>query len=453
MEVRFWHFSKKVNSTAQPQTNPRLTVNCQLKEPSGVLNPTLIVKSSEWSDMDYAYCVPWNRYYFISDVTFMNGNRLEVSLTCDFLATFKASIQNYTCFVERSASNYNANFDDSLVSNAEELTYKDYKTSNLGTGFSGSGCYVIQCVGGGKSGTGITTYVTNEAGMQSFLNALFDTTKYGFLADEVVKSFFNPFQYVVSVKWMPVSFRSLVGAVGSEKTANMICGWFDTGQIGYLLGADGVTATSSITVPNNPYTDFRRYSPRFSQYSMFLPAVGTIHLNPIDVQGGLTCTLTIDALTGYAQYWINSGSNLVGTYKTQMGVPIQIGQLNSGFLNMAASGTSAIVSAAAGNIAGAGTSLVDAVKSTLNPTMSINGVNGDKYTFSENLQVGISLICRESGDIPTTQAGRPCYKNLRLGSLSGFVKCGNASITLGHYAYEEDKNQVNSYLNNGFYME
>lgn len=451
MKVNFYNFSKRENSTKRP-TGDGSVINCQVKESSNIDSPTLILTTG-YINENYAYISAWSRYYFVTDITVETGGRIEVQLSCDVLATCKDYIANYTCFVERSASSYNDMFDDPYVSNSEDITYRAYAETHPGDGFSGSGCYLIRCVGGvsDTSGTGIQTYVTNEAGMLGFVQSLFDTTKYGFLSDEVVKSFFNPFQYVVEIKWMPVTFRSLVGEAGSEKTSNIICGWFDTGEIGYLLAADGVTATTQIALPNNPYSDFKRYSDRFSRYSLYLPGVGTIPISAADAVSGLGSTLRIDAITGIAQYSIWTADDYIGTYKTQMGVPIQIGQLNSSFLNMAGSMTSAAVSGISGNFLKMAGDLVDSVKSAFNPTASINGSNGDKYTFSNFDHIIVSLACRGTGERATSVAGRPCYATKRLGTLSGFVKCGNASIDIPFY--ENEKTSVNSFLNSGFYME
>lgn len=452
MIVNFYNFSKRENSTKRPTGNGK-AVDCQVKQSSNIDSPTLILTTGYISE-NYAYIAAWQRYYFVTDITVETGGRIEVQLSCDVLATCKDYIANYACFVERSASSYNDNFDDPYVSNSEDITYRASSDTHPGDSFSGEGCYLIRCIGGvsDTSGTGIQTYVTNEAGMLGFVQSLFDTTKYGFLSDEVVKSFFNPFQYVVEIKWMPCRFTDMVGGTPDRfKTANIICGWFDTGELAYLLIADGITAETDIAVPTNPYSDFKKYSNRFSQYNLYLPCVGTIPLNAADAVSGLHSKLQIDSITGIAQYVITSGNGYVGTYKTQMGVPIQIGQLNSSFLNMAGGMASAAVSGISGNFVKMAGDLVDSVKSAFSPTSSINGVNGDKYTFVNNDRIIVSLACRGSGERATSVAGRPCYATKRLGTLSGFVKCGNASIDIPFY--ENEKTSVNNFLNSGFYME
>lgn len=449
MEVKFFSFSKRINSTRRPDTTkPRFTADCQLKEPCSVMSPVLIL-SRIYGAATYAYIPVWDRYYFITDVNFLTGERIEMHLENDVLATCKNAIAGYTCFVERSESQYNDMFDDHLVSNTENVVYRASEKTQLGQGFDGSGCYVIRTINGGTGG--ISTYITNEGGVKGFLNSLFDTTQYGFLADEVVKSFFNPFQYVVSVMWVPIYMAALTGSGNIEKTENIACGWWDTGELAYLPVVSGVTIEGSIKVPDNQYSDFRKYSNRFSNYNMFLPGVGTVGINATDAASQLSYTLNIDLKTGYGQYILNSSKGQIASYKTQLGVPVQIGQVNSNLLNVASSGMSAVTSAVTGNIPGAVSSLVDSVHSVFNPTSSINGVNGDIYTFKNNSDIIVSVTNRGTGERATATAGRPLYATKKLGDLSGFVKCGNASIDTGYYSTEKD--EVNNFLNSGFYME
>ena len=63
------------------------------------------------------------------------------------------------------------------------------------------------------------------------------------------------------------------------------------------------------------------------------------------------------------------------------------------------------------------------------------------------------LICRQmdTGEIPTSRLGRPCCKNLKIGNLSGYVKCAGASLSAG--ATDIEKNIINGFLNQGFYFE
>lgn len=446
MEVKFFNFGKRTNSTKRPDlNNPLFTAQCQIKEPCSIMSPTLIM-STGYISATYAYISNWDRYYFITDINIVTGGRIEISLKNDTLATCKNAIADYSCFVERSSSQYDDMFNDPIVSNTEQVEYRAYAETDIGTGFTPTGCYIIRTINGASNG--ISTYVTNKAGVKSFMHSLFDTTKYGFLADEVVKSFFNPFQYVVSVMWVPIYMASIVN---SDKTENICCGWWDTGEIAYTLDKEGVTVGGLINIPNNRYSDFRRYSNRFSNYNLFLPGVGTIGINATDTATQFGYMLYIDAKTGFGQYVLTSSNGEIASFKTQFGVPVQIGQLNSNMLNIANSVPSAAASALSGNVVGAVSSLVDSAHSAFNPTASINGMNGDKYTFTNNSKIILSVICRGTGERATATAGRPLYATKRLGNLSGFIKCGNASIDTGYYSTEKD--EVNNYLNSGFYME
>jgi hypothetical protein len=57
----------------------------------------------------------------------------------------------------------------------------------------------------------------------------------------------------------------------------------------------------------------------------------------------------------------------------------------------------------------------------------------------------------ETAEFPIAVAGRPLMQNVQLGTLSGLVKCGNASLDMPYP--EPVREQVNQLLNSGFYLE
>lgn len=458
MEVKFYIFNKRKNSTKVCNVDPYATVECQLKEPTQLLSPTFIVEYSKISACNYAYVATWGRYYFVADKNFLTGNRCEVSLDLDVMATYKNQIANYTCFVERSASNYNSYIDDNLVSNSENLSSSNmsYTPFNYPYDYGEGGSFYMRVVNNDASAEGIPIYALNSSQLKKVLNFMFSESNYkDVLSDEVVKSFFNPFQYIVSLMWVPID-----PSYFKDKTNhNVVFGWWDTGVNAPYGVGDNLILNQKITIPESSYSssDFRRYSSRFSQYSMYIPGVGTVSL-PAEIAAagaGLYMDLCFDAVTGQAEYQFSFGkSNTFTSFKTQLGAPIQIGQMGASLPGIASGGGSAIGSLLSGNIGGVIKGLVDSAKSSFSPAPSIIGTTGAKAIVENNTGITVTVYNRDSGEMPQNQAGRPCYRNLRLGSLSGFVKCGNAAIQLdGAAPYSSEIDQVNSYLNSGFYME
>ena len=107
-----------------------------------------------------------------------------------------------------------------------------------------------------------------------------------------------------------------------------------------------------------------------------------------------------------------------------------------------------VVGAVVGGVAG----LIGAIHNEMTPQTSIVGGSGNKADLSSTR--GYILLSRRtygSKEFATSVAGRPLMQNVRLGNLSGFCKCGNASVPVN--ARDEERDMINSYLNSGVYIE
>lgn len=453
MQVKFWRLEKRKNSTKLPPTECNNVLDCQLKEPTNVENPTIILKQSSWNvGLNYCQIPSFGCFYFVSDATYEIGGRVSVSLSMDKLATYRAYILNYTCFVERSASDYNDYFDDEYVSNGSNIVATSRKTIPLPSPFDAKiGCYVITVVSGGDNySAGVTDYVVNSATLGYIMQSMFSDYAM-FSADEVIKSFFNPFQYVVQLKWLPVDINWFGNA---DDAVPIRYGWWDSGQKGIYTGDGGAhIIVNPVTLPNNIYSDFRAVSPRFTSYSMFLPGYGEVNVPNEIMYHGINIDLTIDAKTGEGRYQIITAdkNDVFATYTTQIGVPMQIAQMNPQLGSVVSGGANAVGSLLSGNLIGAASNLITSAQSLMSPGTSVNGVAGNYFDITVNSNIDISCYNRGSGERATSVAGRPCYATKRLGTLSGFVKCGNASISLA--GYDSDMDDVNSMLNSGVYIE
>ena len=78
-------------------------VNCQVKENSTIINPTLIVKYStiDPAKDNYAFIDKWGRYYYITNIRFITGDRAEVDLAVDVLHTYRADSDSMNVYVSR----------------------------------------------------------------------------------------------------------------------------------------------------------------------------------------------------------------------------------------------------------------------------------------------------------------------------------------------------------------
>lgn len=445
MELTIYNnFNKKSNSTKQPTGG---TVhNVKLKNGTSVQNPIFLIQGV---DLNANYCKWNNRFYFINDIVLGNNNIYELTCSTDYLATYKAQIAAANTFVERSATNYNNYINDAFLSQEQKATTTSCTTTAISE-FDSTGCYLVRIIGGGGSDTGISTFVLNKGELSQVMDFAFSEGSYGDeVADAVTKTFFNPFQYIVSIMWLPLAY-SIVADGGTSATVKL--GWWNTQVSAVLLGHLGITINIDVNLPTTHFNDWRDWNPAYSQYNLYLPGSGLHAINGIDV-AGMTIELGIDFITGRAKYITKRSDNvsMTGNFDCQLGVPIQIGQLATDLVGSAGSAMSAVGNAIAGNYAGAAVSAFSAVANFIQPTASINGSIGNASSLRDIPDIVLSRISYGSADYPTTVAGRPCCKNLQLGSLSGYIKCGNASIDIA--GLSGDKEAVNSMLNSGFYME
>lgn len=449
MDVTFYSFSKKRNSTAQPTGGT--TLSCQLKQPTAISNPTFIIGA--WNrNYNYCYVATWGRYYFIEDITILNGQRAEIACSCDVLATYKSNITSYNAFVERSASQHTEYVSDGLVTNFLKIVNQDHTLTTFPDPFNReTGCFVMRVVNGNSGPTGLSTYVLTQSQLNSVMDFMFNDTSYqnDILKDEVTKTFFNPFQYIVNLMWFPLAADKVGGTSATVKF-----GWWDSGKSARLLDSvysSGVIFNEELTLPTNVYSDFRRYHPAFSSYYIYLPNVGLVSMSPTDVESGLHCVLVIDMTTGNAEYRLQEGNgNIISTFQCKYGVPIQIGQIapqGTSLANSLISAGNALMSGSVGSVL----SGFNSVQSAIAPTASINGNQGSRYLITAMPYVSLTCINYGTCDIPNTVAGRPLYKNVTLSTLSGFCKCAGASVPMRGYVGEKD--QVDNYLNEGFYLE
>lgn len=114
MNVKFYTFSKRVNSTARPTGGTDYTVI--LKEPSSVISPRLdLIWTGTGSPtaFNYAYIGDFGRYYWVTNWEYQN-RKWTASLSVDVLASWKTEIGNSAKYVLRSAADSDPNIIDKI---------------------------------------------------------------------------------------------------------------------------------------------------------------------------------------------------------------------------------------------------------------------------------------------------------------------------------------------------
>lgn len=99
---------------------------CQVTENCDITNPRIILNMLP-ADIhaNYMYIPDFGRYYYITEITILNGNQTEITGHCDVLMSFWNNFKNSQCTAGRSSSNYDDYIDDPMV------TIKDtYRTES-----------------------------------------------------------------------------------------------------------------------------------------------------------------------------------------------------------------------------------------------------------------------------------------------------------------------------------
>jgi len=459
-------FSKRANSTKRPAA-AGWTVNAALKEETSLSNPTFILAAIPPIPSAVNYALFEGRYYFVTDIVQQSNHRYELKCKIDVMATYKDAIAAYTTFVERAASSYDALINDSYLSQRQDVSYTASATTPV-FGFDPidmDGMFFIRVISGG----GIIGYMLTPGMLKQFIMYMFDDTNFTWdeISDNLTKTFFNPFQYVVSCKWFPfdATLASYSGFRKPRYQPEIIkFGWWEANGTTPIVGGpvsdiDAVISMipAPITIPQRTYTDFRAYNPGFSQYKLYIPGTGTIDINPQDTEEQLYYSYEVDLFTGTSRFFLshNAGTDIVAEISGTLGVEVQLGQLKAAdpiSTALGAAGNIAgMITGGIGGIISGAASLVNTAQNVLQPTPNVLGASGNVSAIRSKPDMQMTLTEYGCASFPLSVAGRPLFQERQLGTLSGFVKCGNASIEISGFSGERDA--VNSMLNSGFYME
>ena len=459
-QLTLWDsFTKRANSTKRP-SSAGWTVNAALKQATSLSSPTFILAAIPPIASAVNYAQFEGRFYFVTDIVQQSNHAYELHCTIDPLATYKDAIAAYTTFVERSASDFDTRINDNALSQRQVITHSD-KASQSIYSLDGTGGYFIRVI----SGDGIIGYWMTAEQFAALVAFMFDDTNFTWadISDSLTKTFFNPFQYVVSCKWFPYNRTP---TVASQLTDIKFGWWTATGvqgrrcwvsssaqEVGWKLNYNALNP-NMLTFPAKTYADFRAYNHDFTEYHVYLPGVGLVSMDPLEVaDGDVQFGMYTDAYTGQVKYIIGHTSGAeICELSGQLGVDVQLGQLKGA--DIVSTGMNVIGAAAqmaTGNVLGGVNSFINVEKNILSPTPSTIGAPGGMLELLNRYEISTFITEYGSAAFPQSVAGRPLYQNRQLGTLSGYVKCGNASIDISGFSGERDA--VNAALNNGFYME
>lgn len=487
MTVTFYSgFSKQLNSTKQPSGGA--SYDCILKDDCSMIHPRISL-GGNFNPAGMMYCrIPaFNRYYFVSDWQWIGGAWVA-SLSVDAMATFKAAIGATSAYITRADTVFfNETISDAMFPATTEFSVVDtWASTPIWNTSLAEGTYIVGIVSGAADTVGSITYYTMTPGQFSALKSfMFDEDFFqdimGFpdvssptelltsVSPELLKVLFNPFQYIVSAIWIPISVS------GSQE--NIKFGWWETTVTGGRLSAGAVKVplhAVTLQLPPHPQAATRgsylNYSP-YSQHTLFVPGFGSFPIDPSffnlheQNKGTISLEIVLDILTGKALCIVRAGTHKMGELTGQVGVPVQLAQVASDMLGagvVAINGLSNTVSGAVsgflsggapGAIAGAIGKGAEAIYNTINtamPQLSTSALNGSFAGIVDNTACLVSKYFRIA-DPDDEHRGRPVCQIGTIGSYSGFVQCAEGDISIS--GTEEERAAIMGYMTSGFFYE
>lgn len=468
ISVNFYQTGKKVNSTAVPQQIVGdFGVTAELKSPTNLFTPTLILSSDLFTDGNdnitnpmkfvYAYISDFERYYFIRSWSWVSG-LWECSLEVDVLASFKTAIGNTTAYVLRSASSYDPNVIDTkypakmgIEIDSSTLTPNSSPWNiNIYSAAISSGFFVVSIANNDANAIGATShYAFSAAAMQEFMNLMYNSPSWLNITDtsisnDLQKMLLNPIQYITNIMWIPTGFNT----TGLTGTYTIPYGWWSitlTNNVVYRINVSNLTKSLQFDfdIINHPQYDAAKrkwinLSP-YTHVALRFEPFGMFSLDPSKIMhnGKIRCIIWVDIATGIAnlsvyECYYDSGwglGELVYTTSAQLGVPISISQMAVDASRLA--NTSTWVSGAALAIAsddGLQESVSNSVKAVA------DAVSQPKTTFGKFIKYLTNGEYRRSLTPESSAASSEAW-NTAAESIMGTVKqvvpsVGNAALAI-----------------------
>lgn len=476
MQVIFYNFNKKINSTARP-TLSGTTIDCIIKDGSSQLSPTIRIKWSSGAApvYNYAYIAAFGaRYYFVSDWTF-EERQWTARLTVDVLATYKTSIGGLSKYVLRSASAENVDAIDTAYSSISGYdTVELDSTPALGWSTYGSagGSFVATVVGEQNevSGNNVSIYSLKGTQLQTLIANMIN--KMSLAANQlsgndtwtVLKQIMQlPFafttdvtQFLKNVMWFPFEFSN------GGYVKDVYLGPYKAIQTGALVSNPIHIDSVSISLAGVLPTGTRKweYMAPYGEYYLNFPPFGMIPIDAADVLNGTEIEIDVrtDAMSGLGFLSVTHYNQTTGEVRAiaqktaQVGVTIPYGGWAPNYTGAISGAMGVLVAANAGEYG------KFMMPSAIGNAIASGGFTGYSAGTSSG---GASIIgtspkifgrIRRHVDIDPNELGYPLCEIRQINTLSGYVKVQDGDIT-SLTATDSELMQVKSYLEGGFFYE
>ena len=254
------------------------------------------------------------------------------------------------------------------------------------------------------------------------------------------------------------------GSLFNGQTAEVYLGEYPTGKYAKRLNAGAFASQSfTITIPWQA-TDWRK---QYHTIYLSLPYCGTVTFPAQELISAsslfVVCYVAQNGAVTYDVSAVGNHNVQLGTYYGNCAGAFMIGESQTSILSSLASTCTAVGGAAAtvaamatGNVAGAITSgastLTGAIGAMQPCTSMVGGGGGGAYTggYIASCWTAFHDTTIDPASVAAVM-GTPTMSAKQIGTLTGFVKCFNASVAAE--AETPTLEKINAYLNGGFYYE
>ena len=493
MRITLYVFDKKYNSTARPGAGVTARIlDGQLKQATDILTPSIVFK--KMSDgvnptgYTYAYLDAFSKYYYITNWSWDLGV-WTADMQVDALATYKTQIGASSHYVLRSDTSYDGEITDTLYpAKCKPSLYRGTVTTPFISDTS-RGTYVVGIINNSNNASlGAVTYyamsfqelgnLKNFLMQDSFISSCVDPTQSLEISWELLKTIYNPFQYIASCKY----FDFPVTAAPGTQVTGIPLGWWtlDSSISGKQLTATGLSIYGKFTFDSHPQASSRGAYLNYNPYSEYILTCTPFPSIPLDramfPSGAGGYELTVDYTTGLGFLSIFDKTDRTGALvirtESPIGADIQLAQITSDYIGSATQLVgqigggikNAITKGATGLLfGGAGGAISGAISGALSG-LDIGGV----YNSLQSAMPMVSTSGGGGGTVGTFQwmltskhyplpaenkdrYGRPLCQTKTINTLSGYVLCADGDVAFSCLAPE--KAAIASHLTSGFYYE
>ena len=471
MDITIYKASKKPKSTAIPTGGRRITG--EIKHDSSIITPTFRFSpqaASDLTDYNMIYAGDFNRYYTINNWSYRAGF-WEAECTCDVLASFKSTIGSTSMFCMRSANRWDGRVMDNLYPTFHASTVDTTAPSPWGQ----ADRFILGVIGPADSSQAgsVTYYCMPPGALKDFMkyvlgqNRLVDDGQFqwGSLSTAIRAAIFNPIEYIVSCTYVPFQ-PSPLGALVTD----IPYGWWSSSVANTNLLNATLTHTIpdiTISLPHHPQMATKGIFVQNAPYSKFELQVNPFGVFPLDgslIQDAdhLRISIKVDLVTGLGIMEVftvfqDNTERFLTRQTAQIGVPVQLSQESANLtaaFGAIGGGVQAASKASGGDYAGAvmaGLSAVGSAADLAQSAPSSIGANGARAGLSGLIRLHSTFYTIAAGD--DVNEGRPLLEVLTPASIGGYMQFFNGTVPMVPGMTAEERDQINAFMESGFYYE